>query len=92
MFGFDPRLEAMGVRAEKEGCPNFERSSKFIRSAYADRAALKTRHWRVFFTLRALAGSNPSSCALLDCAQKKKKPHCWGLYHLMAEEEGFEPS
>ena len=55
--------KAMRARVEWEGCPNFERSSKFIRSAYADRAALKTRHWRVFFTLRALAGSNPSSCA-----------------------------
>ena len=66
--------KAMRVRVEWEGCPNFERSSKFIRPAYADRAALKTRHWRVFFTLRALAGSNPSSCALLRCAQKEKAP------------------
>ena len=29
---------------------------------------------RVFFTLRALAGSNPSSCALLKCARKEKAP------------------
>lgn len=43
----------MGVWVEEEGCLNFEQRSKFIRSAYADRAALKTRHWRVFFTLRA---------------------------------------
>ena len=70
-----PLLGAFSSKmAEEEGCPNFERSSKFIRSAYADRAALKTRHWRVFFTLRALAGSNPSSCALLRCAQKEKAP------------------
>ena len=67
-------LNVMGVWVEEEGCPNFERSSKFIRSAYADRAALKTRHGRVFFTLRALAGSNPSSCALLKCARKEKSP------------------
>lgn len=57
----------MGVWAEEEGCPNFEQRSKFIRSAYADRAALKTRHWRVFFTLRVLTGSNPSSSAVFAC-------------------------
>ena len=62
----------MGVWVEEEGCLNFEQRSKFIRSAYADRTALKTCHWRVFFTLRALAGSNPSSCALLKCARKEK--------------------
>ena len=28
----------------------------------------------------------------IEMGSKKKKPHCWGLYHLMAEEEGFEPS
>ncbi|HJI71108.1 MAG TPA: hypothetical protein OIL88_01795 [Coriobacteriaceae bacterium] len=67
-------LNLMGVWAEEEGCPNLELCSKFIRSAYADRAALKTRHGRVLFTLRALAGSNPSSCALLKCAQKEKSP------------------
>lgn len=57
----------MGVWVEEEGCLNFERSSKFIRSAYADRAALKTRHGRVFFTLRVLTGSNPSSSAVFAC-------------------------
>lgn len=74
VWGVGLGLNVMGVWVEEEGCPNFERSSKFIRSAYADRAALKTRHWRVFFTLRALAGSNPSSYALLKCAQKEKSP------------------
>lgn len=69
-----PGSKAMRARVEWEGCPNFERSSKYIRSAYADRAALKTRYGRVFFTLRALAGSNPSSCALLKCARKEKAP------------------
>ena len=35
-------------------------AQKFTRSAAsADRAPLKTRHRRVFFTLRALSGSNP---------------------------------
>ena len=42
------------------GYPNFELRSKFTRSAAsADRASLKTRHRRVFLTLRALSGSNP---------------------------------
>lgn len=46
------------------GCPNFELRSKFTRSAAsADRAPLKTRHRRVFFTLRALSGSNPPPSA-----------------------------
>ena len=57
----------MGVWVEEEGCLNFEQRSKFIRSAYADRTALKTRHWRVFFTLRVLTGSNPSSSAVFAC-------------------------
>lgn len=57
----------MGVWVEEEGCLNFEQRSKFIRSAYADRAALKTRQWRVFFTLCVLAGSNPSSFAVFVC-------------------------
>lgn len=64
MFEIQGEIESNGGVAEEEGCPNFERSSKFIRSVYADRAALKTRHGRVFFTLRALAGSNPSSSAV----------------------------
>lgn len=29
---------------------------------------------------------------VIGLCSKKKKPHCWGLYLLMAEEEGFEPS
>lgn len=29
---------------------------------------------------------------VIEMRPKIKKPHCWGLYHLMAEEEGFEPS
>ena len=74
VWGVGLGLNVMGVWVEEEGCPNFELCSKYIRSAYADRAALKTRRWRVFFTLRALAGSNPSSCALLKCAQKEKAP------------------
>ena len=46
------------------GCPNFELRSKFTRSATsADRASLKTRHRRVFLTLRALSGSNPPPSA-----------------------------
>ena len=57
----------MGVWVEEEGCLNFEQRSKFIRSACTDRTALKTRQWRVFFTLRALAGSNPSSSAVFAC-------------------------
>lgn len=57
----------MGVWVEEEGCLNFEQRSKFIRPACADRTALKTRQWRVFFTLRALAGSNPSSSAVFAC-------------------------
>lgn len=28
----------------------------------------------------------------IEMCLKRKKPHCWGSYHLMAEEEGFEPS
>lgn len=67
MFEIQGEIESNGGVAEEEGCPNFERSSKFIRSACADRAALKTRQWRVFFTLRALAGSNPSSSAVFAC-------------------------
>lgn len=63
MFEIWAGIDRDGGVAEQEGCLNFEQRSKFIRSAYADRAALKTRHGRVFFTLRALAGSNPSSCA-----------------------------
>ena len=66
-FGIQVEIESDGGVAEEEGCPNFELRSKFIRSAGADRAALKTRHWRVFFTLRALAGSNPSSSAVFAC-------------------------
>lgn len=38
-----------------------------MRSACTDRTALKTRHWRVFFTLRVLTGSNPSSSAVFAC-------------------------
>lgn len=46
------------------GCPNFELRSKFTRlAASADRAPLKTRHRRVFLTLRALSGSNPPPSA-----------------------------
>lgn len=84
----------MGVWVEEEGCLNFERSSKFIRSACADRAALKTRQRRVFFTLRALAGSNPSSSAEFACKglKTKKLPFLGAFSTKMAEEEGFEPS
>ena len=64
MFGVQVEIESDGGVAEWKGCPNFELCSKFIRSAYADRAALKTRHGRVFLTLRVLAGSNPSSSAV----------------------------
>lgn len=67
MFEIRVEIDRDGGVAELEGCPNFELCSKFIRSAYADRAALKTRRWRVFFTLRALAGSNPSSSAVFAC-------------------------
>ena len=83
-----------GEGVAEEGCPNFERSSKFIRSAYADRAALKTRQWRIFFTLRALAGSNPSSSAVFICKglKTKKLPFPGAFSTKMAEEEGFEPS
>ena len=84
----------MGVWVEEEGCPNFELCSKLIRSAYADRAALKTRRWRVFFTLRVLAGSNPSSSAVFACKgpKTKKLPSLGAFSTKMAEEEGFEPS
>ena len=49
---------------------------------------------RVFFTLRALAGSNPSSSAVFACwGLKTKKPPFSGAFSTkMAEEEGFEPS
>lgn len=67
MFEIWAGIDRDGGAVEWEGCPNFELCSKFIRSAYADRAALKTRHGRVFFTLRALAGSNPSSSAVFAC-------------------------
>ena len=54
----------MGVCLGDGGCPNFELRSKFTRSAAsADRASLKTRHRRVFLTLRALSGSNPPPSA-----------------------------
>ena len=50
--------------SRRGGCPNFELRSKFTRSAAsADRAPLKTRHRRVFLTLRALSGSNPPPSA-----------------------------
>lgn len=67
MFEIWAGIDHDGGVVEWEGYPNFERSSKFIRSACADRAALKTRHGRVFFTPRALAGSNPSSSAVFAC-------------------------
>lgn len=73
MFEIWAGIDHDGGVAEWEGCPNFERRSKFIRSACADRAALKTRHWRVFFTLRALAGSNPSSSVVFVCKGLKTK-------------------
>ncbi|GEM_PF-3253449 len=94
MFEIWAGIERDGGVVEWEGCPNFERSSKFIRSAYADRAALKTRHWRVFFTLCALAGSNPSSSAVFACKglKRKKLPFLGAFSTKMAEEEGFEPS
>ena len=87
-------LNAMGAWVEEEGCPNFELRSKFIRPACADRAALKTRRWRVFFTLCALAGSNPSSFAVFVCKglKTKKLPLLGAFSTKMAEEEGFEPS
>ena len=73
VWGVGLGLNVMGVWVEEEGCPNFELCSKYIRSAYADRAALKTRRWRVFFTLRALAGSNPSSAVFACKGLKRKK-------------------
>lgn len=49
---------------------------------------------RVFFTLRALAGSNPSSSAVFVCKglKRKKLPLLGAFSTKMAEEEGFEPS
>lgn len=94
VWGVGLGLNVVRMWVEEEGCPNFEPCSKFIQSAYADRAALKTRHWRVFFTLRAPAGSNPSSSAVFACKGiKTKKPPISGAFSTkMAEEEGFEPS
>lgn len=48
---------------------------------------------RVFFTLRALAGSNPSSAVFACKGLKRKKLPLLGAFSTkMAEEEGFEPS
>ncbi len=94
MFEIQGEIESNGGVAEEEGCPNFERSSKFIRSACADRTALKTRHWLVFFTLRALRVRIPPPAPyLLERESKQKKLPLLGAFSTkMAEEEGFEPS
>lgn len=73
VWGSGLMLNAMGAWSNRRDVQIFELRSKFIRSACADRAALKTRHGRVFFTLRALAGSNPSSSAVFACWGLKNK-------------------
>lgn len=60
-------LNAMGTWLNRRDVYILIGAQNYIRSAYVGRAALKTRHWRVFFTLRVLTGSNPSSSAVFAC-------------------------